>query len=140
MEPRGADCGYSIMVGAQRQQITILLIEDEGLIRMGTCAMLEDAGYMVLEAENAEEALQLLAANTEISIVVTDVQMPGSIDGLALCEIVARDFPQVRTLVTSGKSSVQDARACGAQRFLPKPYTANAIQTTVQAMLAPMAS
>lgn len=129
------DCGYLLMAGTSQQQVTVLLIEDEGIIRMGTAAMLEDAGYLVVEAEVAETALDLLAANSNISVVVTDVQMPGKLDGLDLCRIIGRDFPNVRILVTSGKSSLRDARECGATQFLSKPYSANAIQTAVEAML-----
>jgi DNA-binding NtrC family response regulator len=123
------------MAAPHHHPVTVLLIEDEGLIRMGTAAILEDAGYQVVEAENAEVALDLLAANSNISVVVTDVQLPGRLDGLALCKIIDHDFPLVRVLVTSGRSSLRDARECGAEKFLPKPYSAGAIQTTVEAML-----
>jgi DNA-binding NtrC family response regulator len=135
MEPLAVIVVTSTMAGTPQRQATVLLIEDEGIIRMGTAAMLEDAGYLVVEAEDAETALGLLAANAEISVVVTDVQMPGRLDGLDLCRIVGREFPRVRILVTSGKSSLRDARECGATQFLSKPYSANAIQTTVGAML-----
>lgn len=123
------------MAGAQQQHITVLLIEDEALIRMCTAAMLEDAGYRVLEAENADMALEILAADPHIALVITDVQMPGRLDGLGLCRIIDRDFPQIRTLVTSGRSSLQEARDCGAGTFLPKPYSAAAMQRSVQAVL-----
>jgi CheY-like chemotaxis protein len=128
--------GYVHMWSNQNRHFTILLIEDEALIRMGTAAMLEDDGYRVLEAVDAEGALAILDACSEIDIVITDVQMPGKIDGLALVEILAQRFPHIRTLVTSGRTSSQEACNCGAKKFLPKPYTAIAIQTAVQALLA----
>lgn len=115
---------------------TILLIEDEGLIRMATAAMLEDAGYHVLEAMNADEALVTLEAGNEIDIVITDVQMPGKIDGLELVEIIASKYPRIPSLVTSGRASLQEARDCGARKFLTKPYTASAIQSAVEAVLS----
>ena len=117
-------------------EITILLIEDEGLIRMATTAMLEDAGYQVREAINADEALVSLDADSQIDIVITDVQMPGKIDGLALVEIIARKYPHIQSLVTSGRASLNEARECGAKKFLTKPYTAEAIQSAVEAVLA----
>jgi CheY-like chemotaxis protein len=108
--------------------LTILLIEDEPIIRMGTSAMLEDAGYLVLEAANTDEAQTLLTAHPEIAIVVTDVQMPGSMDGLALAQMLHRNHPEIRVLVTSGRSGSLEARECGNASFLPKPYTAAAIE------------
>ena len=116
--------------------VTILLIEDEGLIRMATAAMLEDAGYMVLEAANADDALITLGNNKRIDVVITDVQMPGKIDGLTLVGIITRDYPLIRSLVTSGRASLREARDCGAKKFLTKPYTADAIQSAVEAVLA----
>ena len=107
---------------------TVLLIEDEPLIRMGTSAMLEDGGYIVLEAGNAAEAQAILADHPEISIVVTDVQMPGAMDGLALTSILSRDYSHIRVLITSGRTGLQEARQHGAANYLSKPYTASAIQ------------
>jgi two-component system, response regulator PdtaR len=110
---------------------TILLTEDEPVIRLGTSAMLEDAGYRVLEAGDASEALVLLSQHPEISLVLTDVQMPGAIDGLALVCIIQADYPKIRSIVTSGRSGSPEARQCGAAKFLPKPYTARTIQAAV---------
>jgi DNA-binding NtrC family response regulator len=117
-------------------EVTILLIEDEGLIRMATAAMLEDAGYHVREAMNADEALVALDADSQIDIVITDVQMPGKIDGLELVEIISSKYPHIQSLVTSGRASLNEARDCGAKKFITKPYTADAIQSAVQAVLA----
>src|ERR1700761_7159707 len=94
LEPIGL-CPVIHSEGAVKQACTILLIEDEALIRLGTAAMLEDAGYCVLEAGDADEALSLLASHSEIDVVVTDVQMPGTIDGLVLVEIITREFPGI---------------------------------------------
>ena len=114
---------------------TVLLIEDEGLIRMATAAMLEDAGYCVLEAVNCDEALIILQANAAVDIVVTDVQMPGKLDGLALVKVIGRDYPNIHTLVTSGRTGLREASLCGATKFLAKPYTALAIQEAVNAAI-----
>lgn len=106
---------------------TILLIEDEPLIRMGTTAMLEDGGFMVLEAANADEAQAIIADHPEISVVITDVQMPGSMNGLELASIIQRDHAHIPVLITSGRTGLQEAKAHGAS-YLTKPYTAHAIQ------------
>ena len=113
---------------------TILLIEDEPLIRMGTSAMLEDGGYRVLEAGDADEAQAVLAEHPEISVVVTDVQMPGTTDGLALTSILKRDYSHIRVLVTSGRTGLQEAREHGAADYLSKPYTADAIQRALDGL------
>lgn len=111
---------------------TVLLIEDEAMIRMATGAILEDAGYLVLEAANSDEAQSVLDQHPQIEIVVTDVQMPGSMDGLALAEKLNRDRPEIRILVTSGRSGSLEARESGATSFLPKPYTAAAIEKALK--------
>jgi CheY-like chemotaxis protein len=79
--------------------------------------------------------LDLLAAHPEIDLVVTDVQMPGETDGLKLVDAMTHIYPNVRTLVTSGRASPYDARQCGANKFLAKPYSALALQTAVQKTL-----
>ena len=124
------------MDNANPEPITILLIEDEALIRMATAAMLEDAGYRVVEAMNADEALVTLGEGQQIDIVITDVQMPGRLDGLELVEIITEKYPHILSLVTSGRASLREARDCGAKKFLTKPYTATAIQSAVEAVLA----
>ncbi|MGZ5922492.1 MAG: response regulator [Rhizomicrobium sp.] len=115
---------------------TVLLIEDEPLIRMGTCAMLEDGGYKVMEAANADEAKMLLAEHSEISIVITDVQMPGSMDGLALARLVIQNYVHIPVLITSGRADPRDARLDGAATYIPKPYTAQMIERALHQMRA----
>ena len=106
---------------AQVQQ-SILVVEDEPFIRMSTVASLEDAGLRVLEAANSAEALKLLAQHDEICVMVTDVRMPGVIDGLALVSLVQRDHPVIRSIVVSGNAAATDAYKAGAARFIAKPY------------------
>lgn len=110
----------------------VLLIEDEALIRMGTSAMLEDGGYLVLEAANADEAKGILCEHPEIAIVVTDVQMPGSMDGLEFASFVSRNYAHIPVLITSGRTDAMDARAHGAANYIPKPYTAETIGKALQ--------
>ena len=112
-------------------QRTILVVEDEALIRMSTVATLEDAGYCVLEAQNSPEALDILSRHAEISILLTDVRMSGAMDGLALVARVRLDHPAIRAIVVSGTTSATEAIDAGALGFLTKPYMAH---TLVQAV------
>lgn len=113
---------------------TVLLIEDEPLIRMATSAMLEDSGFLVLEAANADEAKIIVAGHPEITVVITDVQMPGSMDGLEFASLVHREYAHIPVLITSGRAGLQEAREHGATSFLSKPYTALAIQNALEDM------
>jgi len=110
---------------------TILVVEDEALIRMSTVATLEDAGFWVLEAQNAIEALEILSRHSEISIMMTDVRMPGALDGLALVARVQIDHPDIRSIVVSGDSTAMEASKAGAIGFLPKPYMADTMVKAV---------
>jgi two-component system, response regulator PdtaR len=111
--------------------MTILVVEDEVLIRMSTVATLEDAGFWVLEAQNGAEALEILSRHSEVSILMTDVRMPGLLDGLALVARVRIDHPAIRSIVVSGHTTAMEASDAGAMGFLPKPYMAH---TMVQAV------
>jgi CheY-like chemotaxis protein len=114
---------------------TVLVVEDETLVRMCTTAFLEDAGYRVLEAANGQEALSQLQHHPEIVLVVTDVHMPGSPDGLALVDIASREYPAIRAVVVSGKAMLRDDLIPGDGRFLAKPYSQAQITQTVRELL-----
>jgi len=104
--------------------VVILIVEDELLIREIAVTLLEDAGYVVIVAEEASAALRTLEEGREVHLLFTDVQMPGEFDGLQLAQLVRDRWPAVRLLVTSGEAvrAQQDLPAGG--RFLPKPYAA----------------
>jgi two-component system, response regulator PdtaR len=106
---------------------TVLIVEDEIWIRMSSAATLEDAGFRILEAACSAEALEMLVANKDISLLMTDVRMPGEMDGLGLVELVRRNHPDIRAMVVSGNTSSQEARDAGAQGFLAKPYMAHSL-------------
>jgi DNA-binding NtrC family response regulator len=110
---------------------TVLVVEDEALIRMCSVSTLQDAGYHVVEAGNSAEALAILARPNLISIMMTDVQMPGTMNGLGLIARVLSDRPDIRSIVVSGNTSAQDASDAGAFGMIAKPYMA---QTLVDAI------
>ena len=117
-------------------QPTVLVVEDEALIRMSAIASLEDAGLCVLEARNSAEALHVLAEHDEISVMVTDVRMPGAMDGLGLVSRVQRDHPIIRTIVVSGNATATQAYMAGAAGFIAKPYLAHKLVRAVQNLVA----
>src|SRR5580704_5628561 len=102
---------------------TVLVVEDEGLVRRLSADELEDAGYRVLEAASAEEAISILEDGAGVAVLFTDVNMPGGLDGLALAQLVHDRWPRVRLLVTSGGLKVGPADVPDDGRFLAKPYS-----------------
>ncbi len=113
---------------------TVLLVEDEELVRMSGADLLDDAGYRVVEAASADEALRVLEADPNaVHILVTDVHMPGSMDGLGLVQAVDRRWPHVRLVVTSGLARYSSRDIPDHGRFVPKPWR---IGTMVEAFQA----
>ena len=111
---------------------TVLVVEDEVIIRMSVVATLEDAGFAVLEAQNSAEALEQLAQHAEIDILLTDVRMPGRMNGLALVAQAHRDYPAIPAIVMSAHATAEEARHAGAAGFITKPYSARMVVQTVR--------
>ena len=103
--------------------IAILVAEDEALLRMVVHDVLVGAGYSVIEAVSAEEALVLLDARPDTRVLFTDVSMPGSLDGFGLAHIVSSKYPDVAILVASGDCRPGSADLPPGARFLAKPYS-----------------
>jgi len=102
----------------------ILLVEDDALLRLGALTILIDAGYEVLEAANADEAIHVLETEPDIGVMISDIQMPGSIDGVKLAHAVRRRWPPVEVLLTSGRHIPSASELPERVRYLPKPYAA----------------
>ena len=114
---------------------TVLVVEDEPLIRALSVYELEDAGYVVLEAPTAVEALEILQSGTAIAVVFTDVNMPGDLDGLELANLVRERWPKVRLIVTSGGGQVGAGDVRPPARFFPKPYRLDQMIAAVREMV-----
>jgi DNA-binding NtrC family response regulator len=115
---------------------TVLVVEDELLIRICAACCLADAGFEVIEAADAEEAITALEARADVVLVFTDVNMPGRIDGLDLAWEVSRRRPEIPVIVTSGKESPRDDQIPSGGRFLAKPYAPEALPKIVAQALA----
>ncbi|MDP3526179.1 MAG: response regulator [Hoeflea sp.] len=118
------------------QRISVLIVEDEVLIRMSMVDELEDAGFTVFVASNADQAIEILIANSAIEVMFTDVDMPGGIDGLKLAASVRDRWPPIKIIVTSGHRQI-DVKALPVEaRFVIKPYDPMAIIRSIREMTA----
>jgi DNA-binding NtrC family response regulator len=113
----------------------ILVVEDELLVRMTISDCLRDAGFNVIEAFNADEAIQILHSDVSIDLVLSDVRMPGSMDGMELMHYAQEKLPGVPFIITSGHLMAQDALAQGAKEFLRKPYSFDRALVVVESAL-----
>lgn len=102
--------------------VTVLVVEDEVLIRLCLVADLEDAGFGVYEAASADEALRLLSAHPEIDALFTDIDMPGSMDGLNLARLVRQSHPEISILLTSGYLKIEKNELPPKTIYFSKPY------------------
>ena len=118
---------------SQQKQV-ILVVEDEALIRMNAADMIRDLGFEVIEAANADQAILLLEQTSGISVMFTDIQMPGSMDGLRLAEVVSKRWPPVALLVTSGQFRPNGSDLPENTHFLPKPYVVSELKTHLDAL------
>ena len=114
---------------------TILIVEDEPLARMVAVAMIEDAGYLAMEADNADMAIGLLEAHSEIRLVFTDINMPGSMDGLKLANYAHGRWPPLRFIIVSGRQRPAGHHMPRGAHFHSKPYASNAIHQSLAALL-----
>lgn len=101
---------------------SVLVVEDEVLVRMGLVSTLEDSGYPIFEASSAKEAIAILEQHPEIRVVFTDIQMPGTMDGLALAHYVRMRWPPTIIVISSGKIAPKPEDMPSDVSFLAKPY------------------
>src|SRR5881227_2598763 len=99
----------------------VLVVEDELLLRMRAVDMVEDAGFTSVEAVDADEAVAILESRSDISLLFTDIQMPGSMDGLKLAHAVHDRWPSIKIILVSGKIKLSDAERPADSRFFGKP-------------------
>ena len=125
----GGECQPAPAVPAEAAQRVVLVVEDEVVLRMAVSAHLRDAGFVVIEAVDAEEAIELLRANHRIQLVFSDITMPGTMDGDQLADWISDRYPEIRILLTSGITQR------GQQSFIAKPYSFLELQRRIENML-----
>jgi two-component system, response regulator PdtaR len=114
----------------------VLVVEDEALVRLSMREEIEAAGYKVYEAYNADEAIQLLETNPDIELVFTDVDMPGSMDGVKLAHYVRNRWPPVKIIVTSGYRHVSPEQLPEGSLFFSKPYDLEQVRRQIESLLS----
>jgi CheY-like chemotaxis protein len=119
---------------AASKRPVVLIVEDEFLLRMNAVDMIAAAGFEVVEAENADQAIEILEARFDITVVFTDIQMPGSMDGLKLARAVRGRWPPIKIVATSGRVNVAQTDLPDGGRFLPKPYSPDQLTDLLQEM------
>lgn len=118
------------------QAASILVVEDEVIVRLVICDELRDEGYRVIEAMNADEAVQILQSGAEIDLIFTDVRMPGSLDGLGLFRYVQKSLPGILVVMTSGHLDGAAEFIQGGPPFLPKPCSSEQVLDVIRKELA----
>ena len=113
----------------------VLVVEDEMVLRMRAVDIVEDAGFVPLEAVSADEAMTILESRDDISLLFTDIQMPGSMDGLKLAHAVHKRWPHIKIVLVSGQIAVTDEDKPDDSRFFPKPLEIQQMVHELQEMV-----
>lgn len=132
----GSTPGALIMTIHTNKRILVLVVEDEFLVRTNAAEMIADAGFDVVEAGNADEAIAILEARPEIHVVFTDIQMAGSMDGLKLAHFVRGRWPPIKIIATSGQHVLREGDLPAGGVFLPKPYSFGSISAILRQLTA----
>jgi two-component system, response regulator PdtaR len=113
----------------------VLIVEDEILVRLTAVLLLEEAGFATLEAGSADEAIKLLEARKDIQVVFTDINMPGSMDGLRLAHAIRNRWPPVQLVLTSGRLRIRNEDLPERGIFLGKPYSGAELVQAVRSLV-----
>jgi DNA-binding NtrC family response regulator len=114
---------------------TILVVEDEILIRLAVADFLRDGGYRVFEASNAAEALKVLASGEPIELVFSDITMPGAMDGLCLAAWIRQMRPAIHVILTSGVVSAVSAAQQSVATVVEKPYSYDTLAASIKRLI-----
>ncbi len=113
----------------------VLVVEDEMVLRMRAVDIVEDAGFVPIEAVSADEAIRILESRDDISLLFTDIQMPGTIDGLKLAHATHARWPHIKIILVSGQIAVSEEDKPGDSKFFPKPLEIQQMILELQEMI-----
>ena len=120
-----------------RSSRVVLIVEHDGLLKLLTAAIIEDAGFAALQASDADEALAILESRSDIALMLTSVTMPGSMDGLGLARTVYKRWPAIKTIIASGQVRLIGSDLTAGSRFFLKPYDARAMISEIRSLISP---
>jgi CheY-like chemotaxis protein len=112
----------------------VLVVEDEPLLRMMAMDLVEDAGFQAIEAADADEAVTILETRTDIRIVFTDIDMPGSMNGMKLAAAVRDRWPPIEIIIVSGQVRLSEGDLPERSVFFSKPYDWQKVTATLHRM------
>jgi CheY-like chemotaxis protein len=113
----------------------VLIVEDEMMLRLRAVDIVEDAGYTPIEALDADEAVAILESRSDIALMCTDIQMPGSMDGLGLAHAVHKRWPSIKIIVVSGQVNKLSTDLPPCSRFFSKPLEAGQMIAEMHSMI-----
>src|ERR1700744_208835 len=116
-------------------QAVVLVVEDETIVRLMAASAAEEEGFEVIEAANADEAVRILESRDDIRVVFTDIDMPGSMDGVKLAACIRHRWPPVGLILTSGHYGLKDVDIPERGLFFPKPYDPHAVTAAMRRMV-----
>ena len=119
-----------------KKKTVILVVKDEAIIRMGAARMLEEAGFATVEAANSDDAMRILEIRGDIRAVFTDINMPGTLDGLGLVRLIRGRWPPIHLIVSSGLILPGEGDIPAGGRFIRKPYKMDHVIATIRELLA----
>ena len=121
--------------GPTGSSTNVLVVEDEMVLRMRAVDIVEDAGFTAVQAVNADEALSILESRSDIALLFSDIQMPGSMDGLKLAHAVHDRWPSIKIILVSGQVKLSDKERPAESRFFGKPLEVKQIIAELQEMV-----
>src|ERR1044071_1363804 len=125
----------AMSLGPTGSSTNVLVVEDEMVLRMRAVDIVEDAGFTAVQAVNADEALAILETRSDIALLFSDIQMPGSMDGLKLAHAVHDRWPSIKIILVSGQVKLSDIDKPADSRFFGKPLEMKQMITELQEMV-----
>jgi DNA-binding response OmpR family regulator len=120
-----------------RSPHVVLIVEHDELLKSLTADIMQDAGFVVLQASDADEALAILESRSDIALLLTSVIMPGSTDGLGLAHTVCKRWPAIKTIIASGQRRLIRRGLPKGSRFFLKPYHVQTMISEIRSLIGP---
>ena len=118
------------------EKAAVLIVEAQALIRLESVDVIKDAGFTALEAGDADEAVKILVARRDIWVVLVDIKLSGSMDGLRLARVIRTRWPPVHLILTSGLSITDEDELPENARFIRKPYSTEQVTTALSELFS----